>query len=101
MSDQIEMAIARIQALEVMAVFEMDRVYNQALHNAIAVVKGIPSAQPERKTGKWVECDHEKWVVGVHALRCSECNGGYHLSNEMTIYYWNFCPNCGADMKGE
>ena len=57
------------------------------------------SRQPERKKGKWVECDHEKWIVGVHALRCSECNGGYHLNNEMTIYYWNFCPNCGADMR--
>ena len=47
MSDPIEMAIAKIQALEVMAVSEIDRVYNQALHNAIAVVKGMPSAQPD------------------------------------------------------
>ena len=52
----------------------------------------------ERKTGRWIECDHEKWIVGVHGLRCSECNGGYHLNNEMTIYYWNYCPNCGAKM---
>lgn len=46
MSDLIEMAIAKIQEQEVMAVSEMDRVYNQALHTAIAVVKGMPSAQP-------------------------------------------------------
>jgi len=52
MSDMIELAIAKIQEQEVMAVSEMDRVYNQALHTAIAVVKGMPSAQPEPLTDK-------------------------------------------------
>ena len=58
MSDLIERqaAIAKIQALEVMAVSEIDRVYNQALHNAIAVVKGMPSAQPEVKPIEYRDC---------------------------------------------
>lgn len=67
------------------------------------VLEKMPTVSPqvERKTGRWVECDHEKWIMGVHALRCSECNGGYHLSNEMTIYYWNYCPVCGTKMEVE
>lgn len=36
-----------------------------------------------------------KWIEGELYIRCSEC--GYpagHLSD-------NYCPNCGADMRGE
>lgn len=80
---------------------EWDGMYIQDLNGRIReAIEQLPSAQPERK-GQWIECDHEKWVIGVHALRCSECNGGYHLNNEMTIYYWNYCPNCGAKMEVE
>ena len=74
MSDLIELAIAKIQEQEVMAVSEMDRVYNQALHNAIAVVKGMPSAQPEivrcrdcikreicRTTSIWAVAPDDDW----------------------------------------
>ena len=45
------------------------------------------SAQPERK-GKWIERD--SW------LYCSEC-GEMALECRDT----NYCPNCGADMRGE
>ena len=76
-------AIAKIQALEVMAVSEMDRVYNQALHNAIAVVKGMPSAQPEvakRIVGMsrdgmtmWYQCDICGEPVDLKDAFCSGC----------------------------
>lgn len=55
----------------------------------------------ERKKGEWVACDHDKWMHGVYALRCLNCNGGYHLSTEQTIGTWDFCPTCGADMRKE
>ena len=38
---------------------------------------------------------HGKWIEGELYIKCSEC--GYpvgHLSD-------NFCPNCGADMRGD
>lgn len=58
----------------------------------------ILSAQPERKKGTWVNMgDFEQ---------CSVCRGT-HLK-EFQSYYgktiWvksNFCPYCGADMRGE
>ena len=58
----------------------------------------MPSAQPERKKGRWIPQDHNK-VNGMTSTavyyypKCSVCG---HCAN-----YTNFCPNCGADMRGE
>lgn len=52
----------------------------------------LPSVQPERKTGKW-----EIYVISPfdgEGCRCSECK--YEGAP-----YWDFCPNCGADMRGD
>lgn len=57
----------------------------------------LPSAQPERKKGRWIDQDDGAY----YPVECSECrkiplfdvDGDYRLSN--------FCPNCGADMRGE
>ena len=51
-----------------------------------------PSIDIEPKRGEWVE-DEEDWRHQIVFWRCSEC--GYAVS---TMY--NFCPNCGARMKG-
>ena len=58
----------------------------------------FPSAQTERKKGNWVNqkgggcCCSE---CGRYAL--DEINGNFiHVAAKS-----NFCPNCGAEMKGE
>lgn len=55
----------------------------------------------ENVKGEWIACEHNKWMHGTYALRCSKCNGGYHLSTEKHMGTWNYCPNCGADMRGD
>lgn len=59
----------------------------------------LPSAQPERKTGRWIEQD-DSWD-GVY-YECSACGEPWTLIDGTP---WdngmNFCPNCGADMRGE
>ena len=35
-----------------------------------------------------------KWIAWYGAVRCTECGHD-------TIKKTNFCPNCGADMRGE
>ena len=60
-----------------------------------------PADVRENVRGEWIACEHDKWMHGTYALRCSQCNGGYHLSTEHHIGTWNFCPNCGADMSAE
>lgn len=51
---------------------------------------GVRKVLSERPTGEWKVSDN-RWGLG--SLRCSNCN----------IYYDtdpNYCPNCGAKMKG-
>lgn len=49
----------------------------------------LPSAQPERKRGKWILFD-APWY------QCSECGA----LRENKSFMENYCPNCGADMRG-
>ena len=49
----------------------------------------VPSAEPERKTGKWIEdceCSVCHWI--------NEDDGGDTL-----LTYYNYCQNCGAKME--
>lgn len=45
----------------------------------------------ERKTGKWV------FKHNSSDIWCSECDENY----EKCPGEFNYCPNCGADMKGD
>lgn len=60
----------------------------------------------ERKKGMWIhgrELSREMIGDMVTAIfyegwECSECN---FLVEEELKPLWNFCPNCGADMRGD
>lgn len=56
----------------------------------------IPSAEPERKKGKWI--DKGRKII----YKCSEC-GNYLDFSGLNAGRGdaNFCPSCGADMRGE
>ena len=63
---------------------------------AVGVIKSIPSADVvERKHGKWVD------PADLICYKCTACgnyaNQGYHLDEPI---FWDYCPNCGADMRG-
>ena len=62
----------------------------------------VPSAQPEQKRGKWERwvdrVEHSRGVEYIPRCRCSECETEY---DPHTASFINFCPNCGADMRGE
>lgn len=63
--------------------FQLPLVVNSAFAD---VVKALPSA--DRPQGEWVSNHDGSW-------NCSECG------LRVLIYAkGNFCPNCGADMKG-
>lgn len=70
-----------------------------ALHEAIDILKkpevlahgeGELSAQPERKTGKWI------LIADGYTdyVKCDQCGNISYVER-------NFCPSCGADMRGE
>ena len=61
----------------------------------VTALKAVPSAQTERKKGKWVRCDTD----GFRNMRkCSECGARIDIHEEFRSF---FCYHCGADMRGE
>ena len=53
-------------------------------------------ALENQKTGHWI-ADVDKWgdvVTTINGYKCSEC-GMFNTDKD------NYCPNCGAKMKGE
>ena len=63
------------------------------MHLCEEAVRNQPSAQPERKKGRWMI-----YIISMldgEGCKCSEC--GFFEGAP----YWDFCPNCGADMRGE
>ena len=53
-------------------------------------IEAIPSA--DRPQGKWIEVE-EDWRHQIEFWKCSECD--FAVSS-----MYNYCPNCGARMKG-
>ena len=53
---------------------------------------------PKRPKGKWKETGYETGALGItyRQTQCSNCGWEHALP-----MWWNFCPNCGADMRGE
>ena len=75
-------------------IWERDR----TLDNAIDAIRGLPSAQPERIKGHWVEI-----ASSNHTYKCSVCG---RLLVNITDGKNNVAKNypychCGADMRGE
>ena len=67
-------------------------------------LEAVPAAKPKR--GKWIwDKDAIDWNIG--AWVCSNCharNDNIPYSEIIIPLRWsgsNFCPNCGADMRGE
>ena len=58
-------------------------------------LKKLPPAQ-ERKKGEWIRLDEYPNDVSV---KCSEC--GVTLEDWMLGAFYNFCPNCGSEMRLE
>lgn len=57
------------------------------------VIQALPSVQPERPKGEWMP-----HTIGFR--RCSNCKSIW--SSDITEnMFCNYCPRCGADMRGE
>lgn len=64
------------------------------------MLMSLPSAQPERKTGKW-SVEFSPAYKGGAYCECSQCNYKFAMGAYFEPDEWNFCPYCGADMRGE
>lgn len=75
------------------------KVYSEERHEyvvPVAEIDWLPSAQPERKKGKWIRHDEIKNVYGGICIECSECGEKYVVQHILDEKY---CRNCGAKME--
>ena len=88
----------------------------QAKDGLVSILDDINAAdvQPVRR-GKWIEKaedyyrqwqdsgrswdDMPYFITGEH-FACGVCFDKYEINAE-GVEFWDFCPHCGADMRGE
>ena len=57
---------------------------------ALSEIREMIESEPERKKGKWISYNRGLFI----GSKCSQCDW-------LVEFQSNFCPNCGADMRGE
>ena len=72
--------------------------WNNDAHDCAENIRQIPAADVRPVVrGNWIQdCDYH--------FRCSACGDRWTVSNGHPLDVtngWNFCTNCGADMRGE
>ena len=69
----------------------------RTLADVMKIIEDEPAIDPEsvRPQGKWISRFARHWKGKDE---CSEC--GFHEKDHRDLSHHNYCPNCGAKMKG-
>lgn len=67
---------------------------------AIIGIDELPSAQPERKRGRWITNNPNNPYESDYC-KCSVCGYTNCTVEVLAFDGYNFCPNCGTDMRGD
>lgn len=73
----------------------LDGIYSDNPKDVMLYIANFPTVEPRK--GKWVKAEQRGcWTYSNAYAECSCCHG------EPTYLGWrmNYCPNCGADMRG-
>lgn len=85
---------AVIDAISANSVFENE--YNLTASRIQNAVEALPPVKPKSKIGHWIEVTNGRG--GHECDLCHEYAPSYKDGDERLTKY---CPNCGADMRGE
>lgn len=67
---------------------------NEAIDNAIKLLS--------RPKGEWIGISYDGYADGNPVYTEWECsNCGLEINDDNGEILWNYCPDCGADMRGE
>lgn len=84
-------AISRDAVIEKLNEWDWQELY-LPIHFKEHIIDELPSVT--QKSGKWIETEYHRW-------RCSVCREkGMSEWDNIHNVRTNFCPNCGADMRG-
>ena len=78
------------------AIFDDCGHYTMRGMRLLDVISAVSVAQPECKKGKWV---FEEYPDGYYHSECSKCK--HHFIEDAYLRPYNYCPNCGADMRDD
>lgn len=78
------------------------------IRDAVTELESLPSAEPERKKGEWIEISWSEpdpnvccTSYSIQSAKCSIC-GKYHTTPYLhSLVYFPYCPNCGAEMRSD
>jgi len=71
-------------------------IVEEELQTHLNFVRNLPTADVKPVIrGKWINT----YIQGIHHYRCTNC-GEYIEAIWTANFDYNFCPNCGADMRG-
>jgi DNA-directed RNA polymerase subunit RPC12/RpoP len=82
----------------------IDALYHVDEYNgrSVEAIRNLPSARPERIRGRWIYGE-DSIADCVDGYRCDQCGlfvpWDYQHKSIDYIKDYNFCPNCGADMR--
>lgn len=76
---------------DVIAVIQQIKPRSKAIERIERGVYSLPSAQPERKKGKWI-------YNSPVTMKCNQCG---FVIKDWDWHRFKYCPNCIADMRGE
>ena len=81
---------------------EYNEAWQDALDRAEGAICNLPSAQPERKQGKWIERNPQNSDT-CRLIECDQCGFSHIVGFNVPYEHWienrNFCERCGADMR--
>lgn len=66
-----------------------------------AFLMAQPSAYLKQKKGKCTKIETHMDIGDADWMNCSACGSNFYFSEREPIEHPNFCPYCGADMRGE
>ncbi len=62
------------------------------------ILESLPSAPDSRQRGEWKPLTD---YIGNEYFECSKCHDAFYVEfGTPEDNNYNFCPNCGADMRG-
>ena len=77
--------------------------YHKGMLKARDIVDALPSIEPIRPRGHWIEPQQDDGMSDPikYQVRCSNCGWDIDPQTWYEEMAHNYCPNCGAEMRGD
>ena len=80
---------------------DYDEGFVDGVEFGVSTVSTMPTIQPERKKGEWLPDNNNAYEMRFVCSCCKESEVVPTIGFTKYRPLWDFCPNCGADMRGE